>query len=425
MAQPETSGRREPGSEEWQRPWETSRDRSTFALGFAAALVTDVFVDLSRTLLLALRLGSVQNPPAYSSDATIRPGDLYFLHLMMHGAHDAAIKAMCSLGIRWRELLQRFLWLGSGALLVLLLVVHLAFVNPSTQLSASRNLSALLETYCSQEATWLLHLELLETWTRPTNWTEIGEEENATLVNILKRLGDLAHLGYEAAFPRPSYELASDSSWLAVRSRNLRRGQVSTHHLQLSTENASLFGPRWARTLQSTLGLHDIYVLHALSPLKSPCEGRLFVWVASGSAPLRLSPAGGGVLVSVVQTLAFMSSLAVACVLFSSFLRSFLVLSMRTYVNNRFCLLQLQRFAFISQAMRRVNRAPASMLLELWVATSASALLLLWRYFWRLGSGPWCGLCGSCATPGPSSGDWRTCGDASRAGGSSLGLWGW
>ena len=29
-------------------------------------------------------------------------GDLYFLHLMMHGAHDAAIKAMCSLGIRWR-----------------------------------------------------------------------------------------------------------------------------------------------------------------------------------------------------------------------------------------------------------------------------------------------------------------------------------
>ena len=33
----------------WHRPWESSRDRSTFALGFSSALVTDVFLDLSRT----------------------------------------------------------------------------------------------------------------------------------------------------------------------------------------------------------------------------------------------------------------------------------------------------------------------------------------------------------------------------------------
>jgi hypothetical protein len=33
----------------WHRPWESSRDRSTFALGFSSALVTDVFLDLSRS----------------------------------------------------------------------------------------------------------------------------------------------------------------------------------------------------------------------------------------------------------------------------------------------------------------------------------------------------------------------------------------
>ena len=33
----------------WHRAWESSRDRSTFALGFSSSLVTDVFVDLSRT----------------------------------------------------------------------------------------------------------------------------------------------------------------------------------------------------------------------------------------------------------------------------------------------------------------------------------------------------------------------------------------
>ena len=33
----------------WHRQWESSRDRSSFALGFSSALVTDVFLDLSRS----------------------------------------------------------------------------------------------------------------------------------------------------------------------------------------------------------------------------------------------------------------------------------------------------------------------------------------------------------------------------------------
>lgn len=47
----------------WHRPWESTRDRSTFALGFSSALVTDVFVELSRTDDGKMLGKMVGNPP--------------------------------------------------------------------------------------------------------------------------------------------------------------------------------------------------------------------------------------------------------------------------------------------------------------------------------------------------------------------------
>lgn len=48
------------------------------------------------------------------------PGDLYYLHKMMHATHDLAIKMMCALGTSPR--LERFLFRVNFILLLLLVV---------------------------------------------------------------------------------------------------------------------------------------------------------------------------------------------------------------------------------------------------------------------------------------------------------------
>eukprot|EP00435_Cladocopium_sp_Y103_P025133 s1023_g6.t1 len=387
----------------WHRPWESSRDRSTFALGFSSALVTDVFLDLSRSFLLALRQGLVQNPPAYSSEATIRPGDLYYLHKMMHSAHDAAIKAIiCGLG-ESSESLLRFFCIFNFFLLLLIGVVHMAFLSPYSQLLSAYQLSELILMeggYCQSETTpTLVRLELLDTiWARqPTHVTETNQSE----AEILHHLEDLLNLAYDTAIPRPSYEIATEAAapWLLVSSEMRSKLGLKIKEIQVSVDDARYFGPYWARTLMSTLGLYDFYVLHAV-PLRLFTSPQCRRWSPNTTLVARLRSRGAIPLLPVQEriiasrednatfakqclrdigwTALFLFRAFLVCVLFSSFLRSLFVLSCRMYVNNQFCLRHLRRYAFIAQEMRRVNRAASTVLLELWVAWGASMLILLW-----------------------------------------------
>eukprot|EP00434_Breviolum_minutum_P017950 symbB.v1.2.015831.t1/scaffold1194.1/size132594/4 len=380
----------------WHRPWESTRDRSTFALGFSSALVTDVFVELSRSFLLALRQGLVQNPPAYASEATIRPGDLYYLHKMMHATHDLAIKMMCALGTSPR--LERFLFRVNFILLLLLVVVHLAFLCPSTQLQSSQNLSQFIAAeggwnHCQAESnSTLVRLELLDTmWARPPPKppTEIGPN----LSEVVPPSFNWMTLIYDAVVPRPSYEIAvgEDASWLLVSSQMRENLGVHVKELQVSVQDQRFFGPYWARTLMSIFELYDIYVLHALPQFAAHCpQPALHVRLLSNprvTVPLLFFQHRSAQLRSrwfrqrlreVVVTLGVLLVFLLAAILFSSFLRSLLVLSCRMYVNNQFCLRHLRRYAFIAQEMRRVNRAASTVLLELWVAWGASMLILLW-----------------------------------------------
>ncbi|CAK9077579.1 STI1-like protein [Durusdinium trenchii] len=385
----------------WHRPWESARDRSAFALGFGPALVTDVFMELSRTFLLALQQGLVENPPAYSSEATIRPGDLYYLHQLLHSFHDRAMQVVAALGAKAEGLLFAN-WRATAMLLGLLMVVHMTFASAYTQLAAGENLGDLV----AREGDWrhcqsntIVNLELLDTpYARPPDVE--AEDSNGTEVNTgSARLRTMMNRVYDYANPRPSYEIAVGDqavAWLAVSSK-LRSVVVKTKKVQVSVDEPTLFGPSWARKILKNFGLYDMYVLHALpSYFWNRCPGALRVRVLRGSSGpsqvLSLLSAEKRIhafhlpeeqyrrntwWVSGETFLVVLCGLLVAIV-FSSFLRSFLVLSCRMYVNHQFCLRHLRRFAFIAQEMRRVNRAPSTVLLELWVAWSASAVLLLW-----------------------------------------------
>ena len=60
----------------WHRPWESTRDRSTFALGFSSALVTDVFVELSRTddgKMLGKMVGKPPKKQQHTVDIITKP----------------------------------------------------------------------------------------------------------------------------------------------------------------------------------------------------------------------------------------------------------------------------------------------------------------------------------------------------------------
>eukprot|EP00913_Durusdinium_trenchii_P025010 g23475.t1 len=154
----------------------------------------------------------------------------------------------------------------------------------------------------------------------------------------------------------------ANSASSALLHQTPRAAPNAAQRAQVSVDEPTLFGPSWARKILKNFGLYDMYVLHAL-PSCSRCS-----LLRSGFMPFifrknNIDGTPGGFQVAIV---------------FSSFLRSFLVLSCRMYVNHQFCLRHLRRFAFIAQEMRRVNRAPSTVLLELWVAWSASAVLLLW-----------------------------------------------
>ena len=431
----------------WHRPWETSRDRSSFAIGFATSLVNDVFIELSRTFMLALRLDIVENPPAHSSEATIRPSDLYFLHMIMRGCHDVLLKVIGLLSTEQRALIQQLIWLSTAQVVVLLLMVHVAFVCPYTQMESALRLSRLV----AQEGGWesfrchssienltahavksptIVRVELLETWwARPptdvpdihqgfitnhtlgerpllpsksmsneTNSTEDGSDVSA---NVLRRLSSLLYIGYDAAFPRPTYEVTvgPTAAWLDVKSTGFRDLGVRTKRVRVSVEDPKYFGTYPARSLLS-LGLHDIYLLHALPRYfltdsnDEICgtDFRPFLHVRTVNSKQSMSvesvesriAAGrkgwnfGTVVFNLVSNLLFVCGLALAAVQFSAFLRRLLVLSCRMYIYNMLCLRQMRRFAFIAEHMRRVNRAPSTVLLELWIAWAVCAGILLW-----------------------------------------------
>ncbi|CAE7231939.1 unnamed protein product [Symbiodinium sp. CCMP2456] len=438
----------------WHRPWETSRDRSSFAIGFSTSLVNDVFMELSRTFLLALRLGIAENPPAHSSEATVRPSDLYFLHVIMRRCHDGLSKVVGLLSAEQRGLLQQLIWLSTAQVVMLLLMVHIAFVCPYTQIDSSLRLSR----FVALEGGWgsfrcysnienltahaaasptIVRVELLDTWwARPppvapaSTFSETLQEfDNKTLsqeavkpplletgagskndtedgsdilANVLRRLSALAYVGYDAAFPRPTYEvtLGATAPWLDIESTAFRDLGVRTKHVKISVEDPKYFGIYLARTLLSSLGLHDIYMLHALPRhFLTDSDGRicgtdfrpsLHIRTVTSKRGISLEPvesriaAGqkGRVLGTVVSNLAssmlFLGAAIMAAVLFSAFLRRLLVLSCRMYIYNMLCLRQMRHFAFIAEQMRRVNRAPSTVLIELWIAWAASAGIMLW-----------------------------------------------
>ena len=435
----------------WHRPWETSRDRSSFAIGFSTSMVNDVFVELSRTFMLALRLDIVENPPAHSSEATIRPSDLYFLHMIMRGCHDALLRVIGLLSTDQRALVQQLVWLSTAQVALLLLMVHVAFVCPYTQMDSTLRLSRLV----AQEGGWesfrchssmenltahavgsptIVRVELLETWwarqpaaadlvnMRPiANHTPGAEMENLSMsndtttgsgnstedssdlsTNVLRRLSSLVYFGYDAAFPRPTYEVTvgPTAPWLDVKSTAFRNLGVQTKHVRVSVEDPKYFGVYLSRSLLSSLGLHDMYMLHALprhfltDSNNEICgtDFRPFLHVRTVSSKQTVSlesvesrmaagRRGWNVVTffsNLLNSMLFLSGLCIGAVVFSAFLRRVLVLSCRMYIYNMLCLRQMRRFAFIAEQMRRVNRAPSTVLLELWVAWAVCAGILLW-----------------------------------------------
>ena len=403
--------------------------------------------------MLALRLGMVENPPAYSSEATIRPSDLYFLHAIMRGCHDVLLKVIGLLSAEQRALMQQLIWLSTAQVMVLLLMVHVAFVCPYTQINSSLRLSRLV----AEEGGWesfrchssienltshaiksptIVRLELLDTWwARPPaatdvaavqqlfdhrtliedpaftnlslsnetgpgsgNYTETGSD---ILANVLRRLSALVYFGYDVAFPRPTYEVTvgPTAPWLDVKSPGFRDLGVRTRPVRISVEDPAYFGIFLARSLLSSLGLHDIYILHALPRyFLTNADGAicgtnfrpsLHVRTVSSTHSISLEPVESRIagqkgwflwaaISNLVSSLLFFSVVAIAAVLFSAFLRRLLVLSCRMYIYNMLCLRQMRRFAFIAEQMRRVNRAPSTILLELWIAWASMAGILLW-----------------------------------------------
>eukprot|EP00933_Yihiella_yeosuensis_P072117 TRINITY_DN80423_c0_g1_i1.p1 TRINITY_DN80423_c0_g1~~TRINITY_DN80423_c0_g1_i1.p1 ORF type:complete len:828 (+),score=67.41 TRINITY_DN80423_c0_g1_i1:77-2560(+) len=473
-----------PPEENWYRPWEHNRDRASFAIGFSAAFATDIFLDISRVFTLALRLGIAHNPPAHSSEATIRFGDVYYLHGIARTAHDTLIRAMGSLGHKNRMLLNRALGNVTALAFLCLVLVHLAFMSPHTQLDSARTLSDLVATAGGwQDFRWscnnnsgieqtlpptLIQIEIVNSswqqhwsfWSSPTKnssnettgadsadpSTKEKAEANATSTLegelakddhtnstvrqspgeiLLQRLEDMALWSYKLAFPAPCYEVTlgvSSPAWLEIQSHKMRRMiGMKTVRLELSAQDERLFGPSWARELMSMFRLHKLYIMHAL-PIhffdgfdgKQSCyieSPNLFALdVGQTKRAIDLMPIVNSVAMSKTQGWQRFHSIwqrclsvgavlalgAVCSILLSALLRCVMILSCRMHIYNSLTIRQMKRYAFVAEAMRRVNCYSSTELLELWTLWAASTSLLcwlLWEAFQHSGCAFGCLIC--------------------------------
>jgi len=297
------------------------RDRSTFAMSFASALATEVFVDLSRTFLMAVQSGCAENQPPHSAEGTVRLDDIYHLHRLAHGVHAAVAQALGgSMSSGHRGMLQRAMWATAAVAVINLVLVHVAFVSPSSQLLSAHELSQAvyeaggwkdLAEAGERTQSWSPTIVRLEVgnvswpqqWLRPyIFWLqEVSQDvrrpmenssnqsqdsanqsqDNATAAQdasevpwkgfrdvATRRLAGLAVSAYDFLFPVPRYEVtygADSASWLEVQSPLARAALgVQIVDLNLSATDDRYFGPPWAQELLSVLRLYDVYVLHAL-----------------------------------------------------------------------------------------------------------------------------------------------------------------
>jgi len=450
---PGASVRTEIGGD-WQRPWETMRDRSTFAMSFACAFATDAFADLSRTFLKALRGGAVENPPPHSAEATARLEDIYQLHQLAHGLHAGVAQTIGLFGSGQTWLLQGFFRLCALTAFSLFASVHLAFVNPSTQVQAMEELSQTMHEILTSDA--MLHKDEAETvvilrlavlnssWpqegVREAMWlqqtaleagSKLEESENESNANttmaqnlsktVTRKLTDFALWGYDLVFPTPSYEFtlgASNAKWLEIQSPTMREALgVRVLHLNISAQDPKFFGPQWARELISSFRLYDLYVLNAIP--------RYFVRAHAAAANADVMPVQAAIvsssqvemvdlrgvtslhrdallsgwprLVSLAKRIlkaCWVAPLAlVAALVFSALLRRLAVLTMRMQLYAVGTAQQIRRYAFIAEPMRRVNCYSSNELLELWTAWALMAALAIWLLFEAHLHGPfWCGF---------------------------------
>lgn len=276
---------------EWQRPWENVRDRTAYAMGFAPAFATDAFLHLSRMFTQAVASGEEDNQPAFSAEGTIRLDDVYHLHCFARSAHDAVVQSVGAITQNQRVVLQRCIGLSTVITSLTWLLVHLAFINPVTQLSAAQTLSQTVYgvgnwsiSVCagSPSHDWqptVVRLEVLNA----TSWqVQLSEafhhvvenrpekvDENVTQglgALVVSRFAEVALWSREFGRSTRWYEITcEDSAWLEVRSKAVRETLgVRTVHLQVGAEDPTLFGPWWSRQLLSWLHLYDVFVLHAV-----------------------------------------------------------------------------------------------------------------------------------------------------------------
>lgn len=296
------------GPDEWQRPWETMRDRSTYAMSFASAYAADTFVNLSEPFIQAVGSGEVGNQPAYASEATVRLDDVYHLHALLRSAHAGIAASVASVSVGQRRSFEHALGFSTILAFILLLLVHLVVVSPGTQPAAASEFSRMVYQAGGWDAgvkaggslqeeqmqPTIVRLQIFnaswpEEWLRPyVLWLQQASnatgaaagalpaaqpQKNATSTNsmrslLLARLAGWAAWCYELAFPVPLYEIAYGAKaieCLEVRSPALREAMgARLVELQVSARDHALFGPTWVRELLSFLHLYDLFVIHAL-----------------------------------------------------------------------------------------------------------------------------------------------------------------
>eukprot|EP00971_Amphidinium_carterae_P008500 167745-Amphidinium_carterae.1 len=272
------------------RPWEGVRDRTSCALGFAAAFATDAFLDLSRTFINAVQSGQVENQPVHSAEGVIRLDDEYHLHKALYGAHQAASQSVASMSVRQREHLQQVVGCCAVCALAVLSIVHITFVTPLIPLSAGLALSKEMydvgvwkdivvgERDQCQTPT-VLRLEITnaswpQTWLQPhvswfqqaseairarheaTERSQENQDRSATFGRslgsvFLPRMADLALWGYKSIFPMPRYEImcgGNSTAWLEMQSPKARAAiGVKMVSLTVSARDEKFFGSVWTR----------------------------------------------------------------------------------------------------------------------------------------------------------------------------------
>jgi len=410
---------------EWQRPWENVRDRTAYAMGFAPAFATDAFLHLSRMFTQAVASGEEDNQPAFSAEGTIRLDDVYHLHCLARSAHDAVVQSVGAITQNQRVVLQRCIGLSTVITSLMWLLVHLAFINPVTQLSAAQTLSQTVYgvgnwsiSVCagSPSHDWqptVVRLEVLNATSWQVQLSEAfhhvvenrpeKDDENVTQglgALVVSRFAEVALWSREFGRSTRWYEITcEDSAWLEVRSKAVRETLgVRTVHLQVGAEDPTLFGPWWSRQLLSWLYLYDVFVLHAVpihflqaSPeasfrLRAAVVTNAFAEGVELAEMHDLSSIRPGLVglwwflgrfFSVVYSLC----LALVCgVLCSSFLRRFAVLCVRMRVSSQSAVQQLRRHAFIAEPLRRLSRFSSRELLELWMAWLTCIAVCVWLY---------------------------------------------